>query len=38
MNFKERFKGRIAIVDKKGLKLALMQPTKHQPLIEGRNE
>lgn len=28
MNFKERFKGRIAIVDKKGLKLALMQPNK----------
>lgn len=28
MNFKERFKGRIAIVDKKGLKIALMQPKK----------
>lgn len=38
MNFKERFKGRMAVVDKKGLKLALMQPIKLQPLIGTNNE
>lgn len=38
MDFKERFKGKISIIDKKGLKLALLKPTNQKPIIGPKNE
>ncbi len=38
MDFKERFKGKISIIDKKGLQLALMKPLQLRPIIGPNNE
>ena len=37
MNFKERFKGKISIIDKNGLKSALLKPLKLRPIIGSKN-